>query len=145
MLTETWHSNFDDTIGAEVVADICKRMYAEEILIAQLKDPSVLTLVAEADGAILGHAMGLADEATIQVNRLYVHPEAQRSGLGTKLFRSLLNGLPERRLIQLEVVRDNPKARAFYAGQGFEVVGEMNECLGATNVPSLKMSKRVGV
>ena len=144
MLTETWHENFDQELGPDVVSDICERTYAVDKLTEQFHDAGHLALIAKSDEKIVGHALGHVAADRLFVDRLYVHPEAQRSGVGTRLYQALLDDLPPSHCIRLEVIRSNTKARAFYARQGFGIVAEMNECLGAQNVPSLVMEKTTG-
>jgi len=144
MLSETWHENFDDSLGRDVVDEICQRTYTVEALSQQAQDPDLVSLVAQEDDALIGHALGESRDDAIFVHRLYVHPSAQRSGMGTRLYQTLLNRMPQRSVVRLDVIKSNAKARAFYERQGFSVVGAMDECLGAANVPSLKMEKRIG-
>jgi ribosomal-protein-alanine acetyltransferase len=83
--------------------------------------PTVVYLVAEADGEVVGHAVAsiVADIAELQ--RIAVTPASRRHGLATQLLDEVLAraraGGADRLL--LEVREDNAPALAFYAARGF--------------------------
>lgn len=83
--------------------------------------PTVLYLVAEADGAVVGHAVAsiVADIAELQ--RIAVSPAHRRGGLATALLDEVVararSGGADR--VLLEVREDNGPALAFYAARGF--------------------------
>ena len=83
--------------------------------------PTVLYLVAEADGAVVGHAVAsiVADIAELQ--RIAVSPAHRRGGLATRLLDEVVararSGGADR--VLLEVREDNGSALAFYAARGF--------------------------
>lgn len=82
--------------------------------------PTVHYLVAEADGALVGHAVAsiVADIAELQ--RISVAPAHRRGGVATALLDAVVAaGRAERadRLL-LEVREDNHGAQAFYAARG---------------------------
>jgi len=69
----------------------------------------------------------------VEIARLYVRPGAQRRGTGGRLLAAALAAFPGRTRARLEVEAQNPKGRAFYAKEGFVVVGERSvEVSGAS-------------
>jgi len=61
------------------------------------------------------------EPAHYEVVELHVRPEDQRTGLGTRLLDTLLDGLPHRQAL-LSTQVDNAKARPFYEKHGWELV-----------------------
>ena len=63
------------------------------------------------------------------VNNLYVLPDRRRKGIGTRLMQAAFEWGREHGLtgVRLHVWRKNTAAREFYAGLGFEPVGEALE------------------
>ena len=61
------------------------------------------------------------DPPHFEVVELHVRPEDQRSGIGTRLLESLLEGLPHASAL-LSTQVDNRKARPFYEKHGWELV-----------------------
>ena len=83
--------------------------------------PTIHYLVAEVDGAVVGHAVAslVADVAELQ--RIAVDPDHRRHGLASALLGGVLDEAKARgaeRLL-LEVREDNDAAIAFYARRGF--------------------------
>ena len=143
MLFETWHENFDASLGIEVVEAICQSTYSIEKMEQQLDAKSLTFLVARQSKKIIGHGLAHCKDQTLFIHRLYVSPKVQRAGVGIRLYQALRMAYADYGEVRLEVIESNPKARAFYDKLGFEVVGKMNECLGAANVPSLKMALKL--
>lgn len=79
----------------------------------------------ESDGKIVAYAAyGRARDRTLgaegEVDELYVLPEYQGLGLGTRMFRAVRNDLTDHGLTRVGVwaLADNERARAFYEGLG---------------------------
>lgn len=79
-------------------------------------------LVAELDGAVVGHAIGWSVAGDTEVMELAVHPDARRRGLGQALLRALL-GICGGGPAFLEVRATNAPALALYAREGFVQTG----------------------
>jgi GNAT superfamily N-acetyltransferase len=80
-------------------------------------------LVAEDDRAIVGHAFANAREVPFLVlSRLYVRPDRQRSGIGTRLLTEIIRRHPKSMKLQLEVQAGNSKGLCFYLREDFQVV-----------------------
>jgi hypothetical protein len=95
----------------------------EAILAQRAADPRGFILVVEQDGRMVGTVMGVVDRGWGWVQRLAVHPERRRQGLGRRLTQEA-----ERRLAALGAYRvvllarrDSPAAIGLYRGRGYEV------------------------
>lgn len=64
-----------------------------------------------------------------EIDELYLAPEYQGLGFGTRLFRAVRNDLADRGVKRLAVwsLADNERARAFYARLGGKIVAETSE------------------
>ena len=71
--------------------------------------------VAELDGGIVGIAVLRGDS----LDQLYVRPEAQRRGVGSRLLAHVKRGRGRLRLFTFEA---NDRARAFYEKHGFTAI-----------------------
>ncbi|UCC69449.1 MAG: GNAT family N-acetyltransferase, partial [Armatimonadota bacterium] len=96
---------------------------AEDVLAARAADPRGFVLVGEADGAIIATVMGHMDRRWGWVQRLAVHPEHRRQGLGRRLTQEA-----ERRLAALGAYRvvllarrDSAAAVGLYQSLGYEI------------------------
>lgn len=83
--------------------------------------PTVSYLVAEVDGAVVGHATASVVGDIAELQRIAVDPAHRRTGLATDLLDAVVGAAQEGgadRLL-LEVREDNAGALAFYAARGF--------------------------
>ncbi len=83
--------------------------------------PTVLYLVAEVDGEVVGHAAASVVADIAELQRIAVTPARRRTGLAAALLAEVVGaahaGGADRLL--LEVREDNAGAIAFYAAAGF--------------------------
>jgi [ribosomal protein S18]-alanine N-acetyltransferase len=83
--------------------------------------PTVVVLVAEADGVVVGHAVASLVPDVAELQRIAVDPDHRRTGLATALLDAVLAAAHDagaERLL-LEVRDDNAGALAFYARHDF--------------------------
>jgi ribosomal protein S18 acetylase RimI-like enzyme len=136
LLAETWRDTYVPFMGEDAVERMIRDWHAEPVIARQIRDPSLLFLVAEGEGApeagvpetgapeILGHALaGSAEPSVVTLRRLYVRPRAQRGGVGSALLDRVARESPGARVMRLTVEAGNGRALAFYRGRGFEETG----------------------
>ncbi len=125
MLVHCWHATYDGWYGAAKVTEITNRWHAEAPLREQAEDPAQRCLVAELEGALIGHALArrITDDR-IELARLYVSPERHRSGIGGTLLLAALVYWPGVAVAELDVEARNEQAIRFYQKFGFATVGE---------------------
>jgi len=125
LLVETWHDTYDGLIGAGKVTEITDSWHSLPNLTHQLSVPDSSFLVADDQGAIVGHAFANAQRPpALFLTRLYVLPTQQRRGIGKSLLQAAIARHPACEVVRLEVEADNAKGLAFYRREGFEVVSE---------------------
>jgi ribosomal protein S18 acetylase RimI-like enzyme len=72
----------------------------------------------------------------VLVHALYVHPRAQRRGMGRALLDDAKRGQPR---LELYVAEANAPARAFYAAHGFAEVGRTSGAGNDEHLPDILM------
>jgi GNAT superfamily N-acetyltransferase len=82
--------------------------------------------VAEVEGAPAGYVALERTETSMRVDQLFVSPEHEAEGVGTRLLEhaegyAIWQGA---RTLQVVVERDNQRAEVFYRGRGFVPAGE---------------------
>jgi GNAT superfamily N-acetyltransferase len=144
LLVRSWHDTYDAIYGVEKVTDITDRWHSADNLTRQLRIPLSLFLVAEADGQLVGtsKANGFAT-GDVMLDRLYVDPNAQRSGVGAALLNVMEKAFPYAGSVKLEVEPKNAKAIAFYGKHGFVTVGMTPNCGGSSGLQAERMQKRL--
>jgi GNAT superfamily N-acetyltransferase len=97
---------------------------ADERTIAVLERETVF--VAEVEGAPAGYVALERAEAAVRIDQLFVSPEHEAQGVGTRLLEhaegyAITQGA---RTLQVVVERGNQRAEAFYRGRGFVPVAD---------------------
>lgn len=130
-----WHETYRDMAPPEAVAQLGfeRRLTAWRESLAD-PDPRRVTVIAEQDGKIMGLVSVGPTQAPLyagrgEINHLYVSPDARRLGLGAMLLAEgrtalLRAGFPG---AALGVVRENARARAFYAAQRGREIGSFTD------------------
>ena len=109
-----------------------------------------LTYVATAGSDVVGFAtagpvrdqdLERQQQGWAEVYALYVDPGQWRGGVGSALWRALDAGWGEEVVaVALWVLRDNPRARAFYSARGLEPDGaERSILVGPRELPEVRM------
>lgn len=137
---DTWRKTYD---GILPVAFLDKLSIATQTKSWQrvIRSGDVV-LVAEADdGELLGFSSGGRETDRDEFFRgeiytLYVHPEAQRQGVGAELLVAMLRALHELAPVIVWVLEDNDGARHFY-----EELGGVPVRRGIANVGGLALDK----
>lgn len=135
---------FDETFGAHFPeADHAlhlDRMFGPDGLPAELADPAVQVMLAEEDAAIVAYLklvpMSLPVDhpsGALEIKQLYVLQPWQGAGVAQALMQWAIetargNGAPA---LFLSVWEGGARARAFYARQGFVIVGHAPFTLGS--------------
>lgn len=81
--------------------------------------PTIHYLVAEADGAVVGHAVTSLAGDIAELQRIAVTPASRRTGVASRLLAASVALSQGADRMLLEVRADNAGALAFYAAEGF--------------------------
>ena len=86
--------------------------------------PTVVYLVAEVGGEVVGHAVVSTAGDIAELQRIAVHAAHRRSGVASALLAEVIEvaGRTEADRLLLEVREDNDAALAFYARSGFSEI-----------------------
>ena len=135
-----------ETSGREQADDVAEHL-SEAAFVGHLTDPAYIVLVAE--DAVHGEAIGYSVLAiaeptdpdvvaairirpTIELSRMYVHPERHGTGLADRLMTATLEAarVTGAAGVWLGVSVENDRANAFYARHGFAEVGTSGSTSG---------------
>ena len=92
--------------------------------------PGAVTVIAEANGALVGFTIAEVGANTAYLTTVDVDPLWRRRGVAGKMLGWIEEADPEIRQIELHVHAENPVAIGFYERLGFLLVGRVPDFYG---------------
>lgn len=119
-----WQATYLPLISQAQIEHMLADRYAPERIRAQLADPQHAWWVAEGGGALVAFAHAYLEAPGCKLDKLYVHPDHQRRGIGTALLREAEAWARAQRAawLRLQVNRGNAQAISAYGRYGFRIV-----------------------
>jgi diamine N-acetyltransferase len=119
-----WQATYPALISQAQIDAMLADRYAPQCIRAQLDDPSQAWWVTKQDHELAGFAHALLDESGCKLDKLYVHPERQRRGIGAALLREVEAWArhQQARRLWLQVNRGNAQAIHAYEKYGFRII-----------------------
>ena len=147
LLTGSWHRTYDAFMGVERVNEITASLHAPDVLVAEINDSSILTLVAVDEGGTVTGVVKIEtrnknrETGELYLDRLHIAPDAFGTGLADQLLNAAIAASGPYETISLEVLAGNKRAIAFYLKRGFIETANLDACGTALSVPTLVMTK----
>jgi ribosomal protein S18 acetylase RimI-like enzyme len=143
LLSYTWKDTYGSFLSAKIIEKVTTVWHNPEALRSQAENTAIYFAVAKDENRkIVGLiTVGRFDKESLHLGRLYVHPEAQRQGIGSQLLTAALKAFPNTKVMRLEVEEENKKGVSFYHKQGFiEIERKLDEVEGEKMI-SIVMEK----
>jgi len=116
----TWSAAYAEIIPQNVQDDAIRAWYSPAKLTEAIDARNAVFLVAARAGMIVGFVnLVRMSPTTARLARIYLLPEAQRFGVGTRLFEASLRELAGVETVSVEVEERNHGGRSFYERRGF--------------------------
>lgn len=121
---KVWQATYPALIPQAQIDAMLADRYAPERIREQLNDPRQAWWGAKQGDALLGFAHAALDESGCKIDKLYVHPERQRHGIGAALLQEMAGWarMQQARRLWLQVNRGNTQAIRAYEKYGFHIV-----------------------
>ena len=119
----TWTAAYAEFIPEASRESFIERAYSREFLERRMERGTLL-VGAWREGVIGFADFAPAGDGELELAALYVLPEAQGRGLGSRLMERGVEESPSARSVVLRVLRENVPAQRFYEARGFDAVGE---------------------
>ena len=135
VLSHTWKDTYGSFLSEKTIDKVTTIWHDPEALASQAQHPDTYFAIAkDTSGKIVGLiTVRKIDDKAIFMNRLYIHPDHQRQGIGSKLYELAIKNFPTAKVMRLEVEEENKKGLSFYRKQGFgEVERKIDEIEGET-------------
>ena len=121
----TWQATYPALISQAQIDAMLADRYAADRIRAQLDDPGHAWWSAQQNPMLVGFAHALLDDgADCKLDKLYVHPDHQRQGIGAELLQAVQDWAKQQQAgrLWLQVNRGNTQAIAAYRRYGFRIV-----------------------
>lgn len=119
-----WQATYPTLISQAQIDSMLADRYAAARILSQLGDPAHAWWVARLGRTLVGFAHGVLDGTDCKLDKLYVHPDRQRQGIGAALLRAVQDWARQQQAqrLWLQVNRGNARAIAAYRKYGFRIV-----------------------
>ena len=119
-----WQATYPALIPQAQIDAMLAERYAPQRIRAQLGDPRQAWWLASLGAGPAGFAHVLLDDARGKLDKLYVHPDHQRQGIGAALLHACAEWARanQARRLWLQVNRGNTQAIRAYSKYGFRTV-----------------------
>ena len=141
----TWAETYRGIIPEDDLTSFVERAYSEESLKHRME--AGVFLVAVVGGEVVGFADFDPDPGKpgeVELVAIYVLPEMQGRGIGTRLLGVGIGRFGSAGLLTLRGARDNLGGRRFYEARGFSSAGEHVWRTAAGEVSELKLVLEIG-
>lgn len=144
VLEVTWRDTYSALLSESSIAEVTTEWHSPKALEEEVNRPTTFAAVAESSSAgIVAMITAHLHEEVLVVARLYVLPEFQRQGIGSRLLAESYRAFPQTRRVTLNVEEQNPKGLAFYRKLGFTWVGDTTDNVAGTLLKSAVMEKHM--
>ncbi len=146
LLGASWAATYGSFLTPDELSAVAREWHHPDRLRRQMSSPLVGFLLARADtGALVGVAtVKLShDGATVSVLRLYVLPNYQGQGIGSRLLNRALAAFPSAQRIELHVAEGNPSGLSFWTKRGFRACGHDEARIGDITLALISMERIV--
>lgn len=119
-----WQATYPALIPQAQIDFMLAGRYAANSIADQLNDPRHAWWTAQQPHTLAGFAHASVDDAGCKLDKLYVHPDSQRRGIGRALLDAVRDWAQAQgaRRLWLQVNRGNTQALAAYRQYGFRIV-----------------------
>jgi len=119
-----WQSTYPALISQAQIDAMLADRYSPAYIRVQRLDPTHGWWVAHQDQTLVGFAHAILDSTDCKLDKLYVHPDTQRQGVGRALLLAIQQWARQRHAgrLWLQVNRGNTQAITAYQKYGFRIV-----------------------
>jgi ribosomal protein S18 acetylase RimI-like enzyme len=142
-LEKVWYATYTGLLPEPVIQKAIEKWFDTSFLAKQAEDPEIFFLLAiEADEIIGLTTTRMLDSETMNLGRLYIHPNYQGRGLGSLLMQKAMESFSgSYQKIRLGVIQGNQNAISFYQHKGFIQTGSETEVIEGFPLVVLIMEK----
>jgi ribosomal protein S18 acetylase RimI-like enzyme len=118
-----WQATYPALISQAQIDAMLADRYAPSSILEQLEDPRQAWWIAQQNQKLVGFAHARLNGTDCKLDKLYIHPDNQRHGIGSRLLGAVQNWVRQHQVhrLWLQVNRGNTQAIAAYLKYGFHI------------------------
>ena len=116
-----WNKHYIPIVGEEQVNYMLDKMYTHKALQNQYKEGQNFYLIENNESETGFVSISTTDNKNLMLHKFYILQEKQNTGLGTLVFKKIVEKLYTPKTIRLTVNRQNYKSINFYFKLGFKI------------------------
>ena len=142
---EIWHLHYPSIISLHQIEYMLDLMYSKTAIAQDLRDGGWWVILEYEKKKVGFMACAMIEEAVCKIQKLYVHPDWQRKGIGKHAINLALDYARKNAasMLTLNVNRKNINSILAYKATGFVVDREENNKLGPYLLDDYVMSQKV--
>ena len=117
---EIWHEYYPAIVSVKQIDYMLNKFHSIEALQHQINEDQKFFLIMNETKAI-GYCAFSEKNGAVFLHKFYILANSRRTGIGSEVFRQILDLLNGREKISLQVNRRNFKSVNFYFKQGFSI------------------------
>ncbi|MFC4737146.1 GNAT family N-acetyltransferase [Bacillus daqingensis] len=135
----SWKDTYEGIIPEASQERFLQAAYSTERMELRLERSRLF--VAEEEGRVVGFisTTNVNEEGKAMLGAIYLLPEVQGNGIGTKLLDAAISALSELQELYVEVEKDNRSGKAFYDAKGFTFVREYDDPIDGHVLKTVEM------
>ena len=138
----SWHHTYDGIIPRHIQDNFLANAYNDENMVRRVERSHVFVALIGEQVVGFANFSYVKDDGKSELAAIYLLPEAQGKGLGTKLLEQGL-ALPNIQSIELSVEKNNATGLNFYLAKGFKQIDAFKEDFAGHEQDTLRMRLEV--
>ena len=134
----SWHYTYDGIIPRPIQDNFLATAYNNENMVRRVERSQAFVALVEGQVVGFSNFSYVNNDGKSELAAIYLIPEAQGKGLGTKLLEQGLT-LPNVQAIELSVEKDNVSGMNFYRAKGFQQIDAFKEDFAGHELDTIRM------
>jgi GNAT superfamily N-acetyltransferase len=136
---QSWNDTYEGIIPRDIQKRFLESAYSKEMMEKRLETSYLYVVESKAEIAGFANFSQVKVDGNIELGAIYLLPEMQGMGLGTKLLKKAVESIEGIKMIFINVEEENLKGRVFYQNKGFDPLSKFEDDLFGHKTMMLRM------
>lgn len=121
----SWNQTYKNLIPEPIQNRFLEKAYSDDYMEKRIQQ--TILMVAEEKNKVVGFANVFTKDNVAELSAIYLFPEVEGKGIGTKLLKAIVDQLKGYKEIYVEVEKGNFSGEIFYDAKGFKIIKEFED------------------